>query len=114
MTSKPVTEPMKIQRPFSAYTTPDQQTSSPLKAPLASRGHMMRKIKEIKETEKMIVMSKIQTVRDIFKNDESRDVKLQILQNALYFVNQSKSNFGGMTNKNMSSLEKNRIALNLI
>jgi hypothetical protein len=51
-------------------------------------------------------------VRDLLKTDSSKDSKLNILENAINLVDRNKSNFGKI--KNMSSLEKNRIALNLL
>ena len=51
-------------------------------------------------------------MRDTFKQDSSDDAKLTLLQNTLHIVEKNKATFGKV--KNMSSLEKNRIALNLI
>jgi hypothetical protein len=73
---------------------------------------MTRKIKEMKDLEKRVVLCQIETVRDTFKKDASNDAKLTLLENTLHIVEQNRATLGKM--KNMSSLEKNRIALNLI
>ena len=73
---------------------------------------MSRKIKEMKDLEKRVVLCQIESVRDTFKKDKSNDAKLTLLENTLYIVNQNRMTLGKV--KNMSSLEKNRIALNLI
>ncbi len=73
---------------------------------------MMRKMKELKEEEHQVVLCQIQAVRDTFRRDSSDDAKLTLLQNTLGIVDKNKATLGKV--KNMSSLEKNRIALNLI
>ena len=69
-------------------------------------------MKEVRDIDKQVVMCQIESVRKTFQKDYSNDAKLSILENTLYIVDKNKSNFGKV--KNMSSLEKNRIALNLI
>jgi hypothetical protein len=78
----------------------------------AGKAHMMKKMKEIKDQERNIVLSQIQSVRSLFVYDTSKDSKLSILENAINLVDKNKSNFG--KTKNMSSLEKNRLALNML
>lgn len=73
---------------------------------------MSRKMKEMHDLEKRVVLCQIESVRDTFKQDSSNDAKLTLLQNTLHIVEKNKATFGKV--KNMSSLEKNRIALNLI
>lgn len=51
-------------------------------------------------------------MRSLFVYDTSKDSKLSILEKAINLVDKNKSNFG--KTKNMSSLEKNRLALNLL
>jgi len=48
----------------------------------------------------------------MFSKDESNDAKLNLLEKAIYIVEKNKSNLGIV--KKMSSLEKNRVALNLL
>jgi hypothetical protein len=72
----------------------------------------MRKMKEIKDMDKRVVMCQIETVKNTFKKDFSNDAKLTLLENTLHIVEANKGTLG--KTKNMSSLEKNRIALNLI
>lgn len=73
---------------------------------------MMRKMKEVRDLERQVVICQIESVRDSLKKDRSDDAKLSILENALHIVDKNKQSFGKV--KNMSSLEKNRIALNLL
>lgn len=73
---------------------------------------MSRKMKEMRDLEKRVVICQIESVRDTFKADMSNDAMLTILENTLHIVEQNRTTLGKV--KNMSSLEKNRIALNLI
>lgn len=51
-------------------------------------------------------------MRNTFKRDFSNDAKLTLLENTINIVDKNRATLGKV--KNMSSLEKNRIALNLI
>lgn len=73
---------------------------------------MMRRLKEIREADKQIVMCQVETIKNKLSNDHSNDAKLAILENTIQIVNKNKGTFGKV--KSMSSLEKNRIALNLL
>lgn len=73
---------------------------------------MMKKLKEMRELEKRVVMCQIESVSNTFKKDPSKEAKLTLLENTLHIVEQNRATLGKV--KNMSSLEKNRIALNLI
>lgn len=57
-------------------------------------------------------MCQIQSARNMLIKDHSNDAKLNLLEKALYIVEKNKASLGKV--KNMSSLEKNRIALNLL
>lgn len=81
--------------------------------PLAvGKAHMIKKLKDNRDAERQIVMCQIQSVRDLTSADKSKDAKLNLLEKAIYIVDKHKMSLGKV--KNMSSLEKNRIALNLI
>lgn len=54
----------------------------------------------------------IESVRNIYDKDKSEDAKLHIIENAITLVDKNKQSLGKF--KNMSSLEKNRIALNML
>jgi hypothetical protein len=69
-------------------------------------------MKEARDLEKQVVLCQIENVRRTFVGDASSDAKLSILENTLCIVDKNKHTLGKV--KNMSSLEKNRIALNLI
>jgi hypothetical protein len=73
---------------------------------------MMRKMKEIRDTDKRIVLCQVEMMRNNLLRDQSNDAKLAILENTIHIVNKNKGTFGKV--KSMSSLEKNRIALNLL
>lgn len=47
---------------------------------------MTRKIKEMKDQEKRVVLCQIESVRETFKADFSDDAKLVLLQNTLHIV----------------------------
>lgn len=66
----------------------------------------------MRDLEKKVVLCQIEQIRDTFKSDKSEDAKLTILESTLHVVEQNRMTLGKV--KNMSSLEKNRIALNLI
>lgn len=51
-------------------------------------------------------------MRKAFSKDPSNEAKLTLLENTISIVNKNRESLGKV--KNMSSLEKNRIALNLI
>jgi hypothetical protein len=54
-------------------------------------------------------------VRNTYGKDSNKgdkDAKLSILENAIYLVDKNKASLGKV--KNMSSLEKNRIALSML
>lgn len=72
----------------------------------------MRRLKEVKDLDMEIVKSQVQSVCDSKVRDLSHDVKLEILQSTINIVEKYKQTFG--KTKQMSSLEKNRIALNLL
>ena len=78
----------------------------------AAKAFMTRKMKEMRDLERRVVLCQIESVRDTFKKDFSNDAKLTLLENTLHIVEQNRATLGKV--KNMSSLEKNRIALNLI
>jgi hypothetical protein len=69
-------------------------------------------MKEIKDLERRVVMCQIESVNNMFKRDQSSDAKLTLLENTINIVEANRATLGKV--KNMSSLEKNRIALNLI
>jgi hypothetical protein len=73
---------------------------------------MMRRMKEIKDTDKRIVLCQVEMMRNTLLQDQSKDSKLAILESTIHIVNKNKGTFGKV--KTMSSLEKNRIALNLL
>lgn len=73
---------------------------------------MMKKMKELKNAERQVVLWQIESVRNIYNNDKSEDAKLHIIENAITCVDKNKNCLGKF--KNMSSLEKNRIALNML
>lgn len=73
---------------------------------------MMKKMKELKNAERQVVMWQIESVRNIYNKDTSDDAKLHIIENAISLVDKNKTCLGKF--KNMSSLEKNRIALNML
>jgi len=73
----------------------------------------MRKMKEVREQERQIIMQKVQSVKNIFDKDETKDAKLVILERTLGVIDSNKGNLGHKV-RNMSQLEKNRIALNMI
>lgn len=52
----------------------------------AAKAFMTRKIKEMKDLEKRVVLCQIETVRNTFKKDESNDAKLTLLENTLHIV----------------------------
>lgn len=54
----------------------------------------------------------MESVRNIYDQDKSEDAKLHIIENAIMLVDKNKTCLGKF--KNMSSLEKNRIALNML
>ena len=55
---------------------------------------------------------KIESVRNIYNKQSDEDAKLNIIENAINMVDKNKASLG--KHKNMSSLEKNRIALNML
>lgn len=57
-------------------------------------------------------MCQIENVNNNTKRDPSKESKLVLLENTLHIVEKNRATLGKV--KNMSSLEKNRIALNLI
>ena len=59
-----------------------------------------------------MVLWQIESVRNIYNEDTSEDAKLHIIENAINLVDKNKTCLGKF--KNMSSLEKNRIALNIL
>ena len=73
---------------------------------------MMRKLKGLKEVEKQIVMCQIESARNLYVKDISNDAKLNLLEKTINIVEKNKGTLGKV--KTMSSLEKNRIALNLL
>jgi len=80
----------------------------------AGKTSMMRKIKEVKDAERGVILNSIQHVRDVLEDsNQHKDTQLVILQKALSAVENTKGNMG-YARKNISSLEKNRIALGLI
>lgn len=87
-----------------------QKKSASSKA--GGRAHMMRRMKEMRDADKQIIMCQVETLRNQLSSDQSKDAKLAILENTIHIVNKNKSTFGKV--KSMSSLEKNRIALNLL
>lgn len=66
----------------------------------------------MRDLDRRVVLCQIESVRDTFKKDFSNDAKLTLLENTLHIVDMNRASLGRI--KNMSSLEKNRIALNLI
>jgi hypothetical protein len=69
-------------------------------------------LKSLKDIDKQVMLYQIQSMRNIYQNDSSKDAKLTILENAISVVGRNKDCLGKV--KSMSSLEKNRIALNMI
>eukprot|EP00347_Sterkiella_histriomuscorum_P005627 403355874 len=69
-------------------------------------------MKEMRDLDKKVVLSQIEKVRNTFKRDYSNEAKLTLLENTINIVDKNRATLGKV--KNMSSLEKNRIALNLI
>ena len=76
------------------------------------RYHMMKKMRDMREFQKDVVLWQIKSVKDLYKTDQSKEATLNILENAINVVDKNKDYLG--KHKNMSSLEKNRIALNLL
>ena len=56
----------------------------------SGKTHMMRKMKEIKEDERWVVMCQIESVKKNFHKDSSKDAKLYILENAIHVVDKNK------------------------
>lgn len=73
---------------------------------------MMKKIRDMKEFQKDVVLWQIKSVKDLYKKDQSKEATLNIIENAINVVDKNKIQLG--KHKNMSSLEKNRLALNLL
>lgn len=69
-------------------------------------------MKDLKDLERNVVLSRVETVRNVLAEDKSQDSKLTLLENAISIVGINKESFGKVTN--LSSLEQNRIALGLI
>ena len=51
-------------------------------------------------------------MKDLYQKDESKEAKLNIIENAINVVDRNKENL--KIHRNMSSLQKNRIALNML
>ena len=47
---------------------------------------MMRKLKELRDLEKKVVLCQIENVRNTFKKDYSNEAKLTLLENTLHIV----------------------------
>ena len=73
---------------------------------------MMKKIRDMREFQRSVVLWQIQSVKDLYKKDESKEATLTILENAINVVDRNKLQLG--KHSNLSSLEKNRIAMNLL
>lgn len=52
----------------------------------AAKSHMMRKMKEMRDLDKRVVLCQIETVRNTFKKDFSNEAKLTLLESTLHIV----------------------------
>ena len=73
---------------------------------------MIKKMKDMRDADRQVVMCQIESVRDKLRKDVSKEATLSLLQATMGIVERHKAELGIF--KNMSSLEKNRMALNLI
>ena len=54
------------------------------------RYHMMKKMRDMKEFQKDVVLWQIKSVKDLYRKDESKEATLNILENAINVVNKNK------------------------
>lgn len=73
---------------------------------------MMKKMKELKDIDRKVIMCQIESVRNRYEEDKRKEAKLTVIENAIQVVDKNKKQLGKY--RSMSSLEKNRIALNMI
>ena len=51
---------------------------------------MMKKIRDMREFQRSVVLWQIQSVKDLYKKDESKEATLTILENAINVVDRNK------------------------
>lgn len=80
--------------------------------------HLMRKMKEVREFDRKVVLHQIETIQRSHEEHPSHEGKTNVIENAINVVTRNKSSLAvGCMRKeglNLSQLEMNRIALGLL